>query len=52
LLVVIDVRPDSLIDPKVAKVFDVTASACREVEPKSGSCWNGTAPASPASSST
>jgi hypothetical protein len=29
--VVIDVRPDSLIDPKAAKVFDVTASACREV---------------------
>jgi hypothetical protein len=29
--VVIDVRPDSLIDPKAAKVFDVTASACAKV---------------------
>ena len=29
--VVIDLRPDDLVDPKPAEVFDVTASACGEV---------------------
>lgn len=29
--VVIDVRPDDLVDPEAAEVFEVTASACSEV---------------------
>jgi hypothetical protein len=28
--VVIDVRPDDLVDPEAAEVFDVTASACSQ----------------------
>jgi hypothetical protein len=29
--VVVEVRPDDLVDPEAAEVFDVTASACQEV---------------------
>src|SRR5512132_2689591 len=28
--VVIDVRPDDLVDPEAAEVFEVTASACQQ----------------------